>query len=428
MVNRFLRDPSAFIGLCCLLMAQLIATPALAQDCDPLVISSPVSLLETRGLPTTYDWQGPHQEIRVCYPSRQSNAQLSGFLVAPADLDQRRGPLPVVVIGPGSGGSARAINYLWSARELAGAGYLVLVGDPQGVGYSEVLGDPEYCGVEGCPGVPFQQTFNFVDGLESATDFVFSRGHPWLEKADLTRVGLAGHSLSARAASYLGSVDERIQAVVAWDNLTSDLYGDAGISSGGGTCGSLIGGELPNSLLVTPRVPSMGQASDAAGGCTPTNTDPEIKKTAFLVWRQHGVASMQVVFNGSAHGDWAQTSSAISEQLRLFQYYTRAWFDIYLGVDPSARVKLLVPKVFGQTADQQFSSAYRSALFQPESQLDCDDLAAKACAPGSGVAPSAPTVTIPAGSGRFGAAWSASPLLLILLSVTLWRLRCRTAL
>lgn len=334
--------------------------------------------------PAAFDWQGEFlQDNEICFLSRQSGAELKAYLLAPANVDSvPDGSLPVIVIGPGSSGTALATYYLWSARDLAGHGYLALAVDPQGVGRSEVVGDPARCGAGGCPGVPFQLADNFIDGLESGTDYVFTREHPWLKKADLGRVGLAGHSLSSRAANYIQGIDPRIGAVVAWDNLASTLEGDAGTPSGGGACGSLIGASAPGpSIPVIPRVPTLGEASDAIGSCNPTNTDPDIKKTGFLYWREAGVPSMEVVFKGSAHGNWAQSKQSVVEQLQAFEYYTRAWFDLYLKGDESARGRLAATEVLGQPLDQLLSSQFRSALFLPESALDCADLVAGLCLP-----------------------------------------------
>lgn len=372
-----------------LLLATLFfwSRPAAAADCDPATIALTRSLDASRGTPESYDWQGAFQETVVCYPSRQSGAELAGYLFAPADVERLAERLPIVVIGPGSG-TGRAYNYLWSARELASHGYLVLVGDPQGVGGSEIV-QVDSCGLGGCPGVPYQQTMNYVDGLLSQLDFVFSRSHPWLQKADLSRVGMAGHSLSARATSYIQGIDVRVGAIVAWDNLTSDLYGDAGISSGGGVCGSLIGGELPNSLAVLPRVPALGEASDAAGGCTPLETDPDIKKTAYDYWRGAGTSAMQLVFREAAHGDWAQTSSSDPDQQRLFQYYTRAWFDLHLKGEEDARERLLAREVLDRPLEKVLSTNYRSAIYFAEARGECPDLIAGFCAlalPGDGEA------------------------------------------
>lgn len=364
------------------------ATLASAQDpqCEGSNVSIGPAVDRFTTRPAVFPWQGNFlQDDVICFRSRQSGAQLRGYLFAPNDVNQRQDQsLPVVVMGPGSG-SSQALYHIWAARELAGHGYLVLVEDPQGAGRSEINGvEPEGCDAGGCPGIPFQQALNYVDGLLSGTDFVFSRGHSWLRKADLTRVGLAGHSLSARAASYLGGLDERIKAVVAWDNLSSDLYGDAGVSSGGGACGAVIGGEPPGSLPVTIRVPSLGQASDLPGSCT-QDSNPDAKKSAYARWRQAGVPSMQLVFAGARHADWAQSAQSDSQQLELFQYYSRAWFDLYLRGDESARARLIDPQILlsqtALTASAVLSQQFRSAAFMPEARIDCADLAANPCVP-----------------------------------------------
>jgi dienelactone hydrolase len=362
-----------------LLLLALLTPRAWAVECSP-GLSTGIVTEPVLGNPTPLDWEGASQEQQVCFPSRQSGAILRGYLVAPLDIDRRSGPLPVVIIAPGSLVGQESY-YRWSARELASHGYLALTVDPQGVGGSDLLGQPP-CSAAGCPGVPPQQASNYVDGLISALDYLFTQEAAWLHKADLQHVGLAGHSLSARAVSYVQGVDTRVQAVVAWDNLASDLAGDAGSASGGGLCGSLIGGSLPTAPTpVTPRVPAMGQASDSGGTCTPTNTDPETKKIAFELWRNAKVPAMEVVFAGVNHLDWAQlkpTSEAASAKLQLFQYYTRAWFDLFLKNDASAKDRLLASRPLGEPVIEATSSSFRSAVYLPEDQIDSVDFAADA--------------------------------------------------
>lgn len=362
--------------------AILLASAAHSQDCDEPSASLAPVVDEFFTRPAVFDWQGDfEQDDDVCFPSRQSGATLRAYLLAPADIDSREdASLPVVVIGPGSG-SGQALFYLWSARALAGQGYLTLVVDPQGVGRSDVAGDPESCGAEGCPGIPFQEANNFVDAFVSGLDFVEGSGHPWLAKADLSRIGVAGHSLSARAAAFLQGEDERIDAVVAWDNLSSDLHGDIGIASGGGTCGALIGGSLPESEPVNVRVPAMGQASDNPPTCDPGNTDPEVKKTAYRVWRDANTDAMQLVFANAAHGNWAQTRDSDPAQLQLFQHYTQLWFDRYLKIDEAAAESFLQREILGQPVPQLLSSDFRSALFLPDQRIDCPLLAEGVCVP-----------------------------------------------
>lgn len=359
----------------------------LPRACKAASASAGPVIDETTTRPAIFPWQGEfHQDDSICFLARQSGAELRAYLFAPANLAQRPdASLPVVVIGPGSG-SSQALYHIWSARELAGHGYIVLAVDPQGAGRSEANGEPESCGPEGCPGVPFQQADNYSDGLLSGLDFMFSDEHPWLRKAGRNRAGVAGHSLLARAASFVGGIDLRVQAVVAWDNMSSTVDGDAGVSSGGGGCGALIGGEPPGEPRpVTLRVPTLGEASDRVPGCDPTNTDPEIKKTGYERWRAAGIPAMEVVIRDAVHGDWAQSRQSIPQQLESFQYYTRAWFDLYLKNDAAARDKLLAAQVPLSTVTlaraDLLSAGFRSAVFMPDARIDCADLGGKPCIP-----------------------------------------------
>lgn len=363
-------------------VAVLLFSAVPSQACDePSASLAPVvDALFTR--PVVFDWQGDFkQDDDVCFPSRQSGATLRAYLLAPTDIDSRdNSSLPVVVIGPGSG-NGQALYYLWSARALAGQGYLAIAVDPQGVGRSDVAGDPESCGGEGCPGIPFQDADNFVDAFASALDFVESRRHPWLEKADITRIGVAGHSLSARAAAFIQGEDERIDALVGWDNLSSDLHGDAGVASGGGACGALIGGAIPETEPVVVRVPALGQAADQPPTCDPNNSDPEVKKTAYNVWRDSQVPSMQVVFSNTNHLNWAQSKNSDPAKLQRFQYYTGAWFDLYLKGDESAMSRLLDNTPLDQPLTEVLSNIYNSAVFLPGIERDCPRFAEGVCVP-----------------------------------------------
>ncbi|MCW3018272.1 MAG: hypothetical protein JWN10_580, partial [Solirubrobacterales bacterium] len=263
--------------------------------------------------------------------------------------------------------------YQWSARDLAGHGYIAITIDPQGVGFSETFpaggcSVSIEAGPNGlCPGVPFQQSGNYIDALESGVDYALSEADPWHRHVNPSLVGIAGHSLSARAASWLQGEDTRVRALVAWDNLASHLQGDAGSPSGGGIAGSLIGGELPSeSEPVTPRVASLGEASDNKGTTEPTNEDPNQKKTAYELWRANRVPAMEVVFKGASHLDWGQSSTTTekkAEELQHFEYYTRAWFDRWLLGDASATERLLAPMVDGVPLAEVISSKFNSAAY-----------------------------------------------------------------
>jgi dienelactone hydrolase len=311
-----------------------------------------------------FSWEGSYSSTEVHFPSARDGARLYGVLDVPKPVPHHK--LPVVVIGPGSGSGVQSF-YQWAARDLAGHGYMTLAVDPQGVGRSDTFGNPP-----SADGVPWQQADNYTDAFFSAIDFIVKD-----KRADTTRIGIAGHSLSARAVSWVSGVDKRVKAVVAWDNLASTLEGDAGTPSGGPPLSELIGGEVPSTTShpVTVRVPAMGMASDARGTDEPTNTDPDLKKTAYKYWRAHAQPTMELVFAGSTHLDWAQTRIKNNEdELHAFAYYTRAWFDRFLRGDRSADARLRARTVLGKTRKALLSTMWRSGASIPG--YHCEDLRA----------------------------------------------------
>src|SRR5690606_4224087 len=152
---------------------------------------------------------GPYRSQRVELPSSRTGATLRGTLFAPPSDRAEPGRSPVVVIVPGSGGTAREENYHWSARNLATHGYVVLGVDPQSIGRSDTFVPGQFCGVGAidpeypypCPGVPFQQDEGFIDAHLSGVDFLLGPDNPWAGLIDRGAVGLAGHSLGAGAAA-----------------------------------------------------------------------------------------------------------------------------------------------------------------------------------------------------------------------------------
>ena len=153
---------------------------------------------------------------------------------------------PGIVITNGSVQAPEEL-YWYAATDLARAGYVVMTWDPQGQGWSDTYGD----GPDQFDGVPSQTGEPFYDGTEDALDFFFSKPaspyvprpscstgtshadkqraraadgrdaayNPLYAKLDPSRVGIAGHSLGAAAVSYVGQIDPRVKAIVAWDNL-----------------------------------------------------------------------------------------------------------------------------------------------------------------------------------------------------------------
>lgn len=281
--------------------------------------------------PYRHDWEPRGVRVPIHYKNRYG-ARITGNVWAPRSpfrdpVTGRRetGPYPGIVITTGSIQGYEEM-YWWAAQGLAEAGYVVMTYDVQGQGQSETFGhNPDgslWCDPDGCPGVPFQQAANFVEGTEDALGFFLSDDNPLVGLVDQSRLGLAGHSLGASAVTDVGNKDERIDAVVGWDNAS--LSDD-----------------------IEPRVPTMGQNADYFFNPAPSPEppDPDGKNGTFRRFEEAGVPSMQVALRGSTHLEWAYVPyilPASSEGERVGMHYTLAWFDRWLkGVRPGrdARVQ-----------------------------------------------------------------------------------------
>jgi hypothetical protein len=162
-------------------------------------------------------------------------AQLRGhiFMPPPGTPTLSDGKYPGVVITDGSIQAFQQLYY-WAAEGLAQYGYEVMTYDVQGQGDSDLLPSSSNCGVSYlqsgdllCQGVPYQQNYNFYQGAEDSLNFFlstpqspyggsFNPGYNSLEQSD---VAIAGHSLGASAVSWVGQCDNRVKAIVAWDDL-----------------------------------------------------------------------------------------------------------------------------------------------------------------------------------------------------------------
>ncbi|MDQ2648861.1 MAG: hypothetical protein M3Z03_04850, partial [Actinomycetota bacterium] len=147
-----------------------------------------------------------------------------------------------------------------------------------------------------------------------------------------TRLGLAGHSLGARAASVVQQCSDAgeawrtaaaclgqsypIRAVVAWD----------GLSTG-----------------VAPVVPAMDQQADGyflTSVPTGAAPDPAANLGAFATWQAAGIDAMSITVRGGTHLEWVDVPYILPSTtygVRLADYYTLAWFDRYLSPSPSVQ-------------------------------------------------------------------------------------------
>lgn len=316
--------------------------------------------------PYRLDWerQGRGLQVPFAYNNRDG-ARIEGELwaprtnhVDPVTGKRNPGPYPAVVITTGSIGGVKEM-YWWAAQGLAEAGYVVMTYDVQGQGQSEVFPHaPDgsiACDLDGCPGVPFQQEANFVEGTEDALDWFLSARNPLGGLVDASRVGLAGHSLGATAVTKVGNRDPRVDAVVAWDgaNLPADQE---------------------------PRVPTMGHSAEAF--FTPASfataaPDPQAKSRTFQRFRDAGVDAFQLTLRGSTHLEWTYIPyglPASAEGERVAQHYTLAWFDRYLKGAPGTptakrqrddALRRLTASTFDDSADR---SAIGAGVYDPETQ------------------------------------------------------------
>jgi dienelactone hydrolase len=308
---------------------------------------------------------------------------------------------PGVVITNGSV-QADEQMYWYAAQTLAKAGYVVLTFDPQGQGQSDTYGE----GVDRNEGFPAQTDGRpFFDGTEDAINFFFSTPqHPYVPESscstgtshapkqarrvaegfdaaynpywnlfDHKRVGLAGHSYGAAGVSYIGQWDPRVDAIVAWDNLSQASPGTNNGSFPPGEAGCPAHPEDRTDM--TPQLaaghgkPALGMSADYFLPPTPNTHDPrdtdcaaveqryeqgtppskdegqDCKSLASEEYSKHGIDSGEIVIRGGSHLDFSFIpNQAFGASLRgadEITWYTTAWFDKYVKGSPKADARLL---------------------------------------------------------------------------------------
>src|SRR4051794_25601139 len=201
-----------------------------------------------------YDWQAKgYGIVRPVLFTARNGATISGHVWATRSGPARR---PGIVITNGSV-QANEQLYWYAAQALAKAGYVVMTFDPQNQGQSDARGEAP----DQDEGFPAQSDGRpFFDGTVDALNFLYSTPgqpyvpesscstgtshapkqarrvaaglnaayNPYWQRFDRKRVGLAGHSYGAAGVSYVGQLDARVKAIVAWDNLSQPSPGMGG--------------------------------------------------------------------------------------------------------------------------------------------------------------------------------------------------------
>jgi dienelactone hydrolase len=394
-----------------------------------------------------YDWQSKGYGIvkPVLFTAR-NGATLSGHVWATKSGPPQR---PGIVITNGSV-QANEQLYWYAAQTLAKAGYVVLTFDPQGQGQSDTFGE----GADRNEGFPAQTDGRpFFDGTEDAINFFYSTpDHPYVPETscstgtshapkqerranagldaaynplwqlfDHRRLGLAGHSYGAAGVSYIGQWDPRVDAIVAWDNLSQPSPGDAGREQfPPGELGCPAHPEdrvdLTKSADFSKGKPALGMSADYFLPPTPNTQMPRspeeckavedrydqqgIKPTkdeamdckSFMSdeYSKHGIDSGEIVIRGGSHLDFSFISNpAFGATLRgadLIDWYTTAWFDKYVKGDPTADERLLTNRWRNDSAEaavdpnddgNMFSFYHLSRLdfhLSDGTQVDCENL------------------------------------------------------
>lgn len=338
----------------------------------------------------------------VIYTSR-SGATMSGHVWA-----TRSGPAKrpgIIIINGSIVGFEQAYHY--AAQALAKAGFVVMTFDVQGEGMSDQFGEAPDQLEDAFAGVPILglagpqgglggNGLPFYDGGADALNFFLSTPdrayipvasrttstshgakqlrrvasglnnpyNPYWKMLDPTRIGLAGHSYGAVAASWLAQEDPRVTTAVAWDALCLPVSPSPDEVTAFTTAPVNRIGLLPAPALYgfssqcfgapagpapTVTKPAMGITSDYLLAPAPYLAPPNSsnKGVASLTYSQKGLDTASIVIAGGTHYEFNDIPVALPATLRgidLVTWYTTAWFSKYLKRDPKADAMLLTTR------------------------------------------------------------------------------------
>ncbi len=301
-----------------------------------------------------YDWKdNGFGIVRPVLFTARNGSTISGRVWATTDGPAKR---PLIVITTGSVQAPEQL-YWGQAAVLAKHGYVVLTYDVQGQGRSDTFG----AGPDAFDGFPSQSGGPFYNLTEDALDFALSSAaspyrprpscttgtdhspkqerrvaeglnaafNPLAEMVDPARVGIAGHSLGAAAVSYVGQLDDRVDAIAAWDNLRAPANPPA--------CAS---GSAPRPADLPITKPALGISNDYGIFPAPNVSDPDPQgaNAGFLAYKQAGIDALQFHIRGGTHQESAFIPGMTVPILGLASlrggdlvaWYSTAWFDRYV--------------------------------------------------------------------------------------------------
>jgi dienelactone hydrolase len=287
-----------------------------------------------------------------------NGATLRGHVFAPpATTPRPEAGFPGVVITDGSVQAYEEL-YFWAAQDLAEAGYVAMTYDVQGQGDSDLAGEDCLPTGTDCSGVPYQQDYNFFQGAEDSLGFFLSEKNPFGDMLDADRVGIAGHSLGASAVSEVGQCDNRVKAIVAWDNLRAI----------DGCDGATIAPEHRSAELI--NTPALAMTNDYGFWTQPAVSAPDYdsKTAGYEQVRAAGLDAQIVAMRNATHLAYTYIplvfqSNELGE--RIASYYTRAWFDLQLKGDPAGFDRLTATEFDGSADKDIGAGTFDPASYDP---------------------------------------------------------------
>ena len=250
----------------------------------------------------------------------------------PAGISIANGPYPTIVVVHG-GASGKELHR-WATQALAEAGYMAIAFDVAETGGGD----------------------HAIDA-QDIVDWLFSADFPFAADLNRDRVGIAGHSQGASTASLLGQLDDRLKAIVAWDNLTelkAHWEDDIGVDPPADIVirkpALGIGADyyfVPEPYPIAPEPAAYNGEGGRGRGFT-----PHPKDYGYQELKTAGVDTMLFVMRAATHLDFTPTTRAPASAYgeAVSTYLTLAWFDRYLrGLDDPALARLAYQRLVGTT-------------------------------------------------------------------------------
>ena len=418
---RFVDDPSWNLPPT---QGNTVATPLCSAGMGPCV-GDPFRYPGVDGPDGKVFYEEEAEVIPVVYYD-QGCARISGRVWRPRQLPTGQ-KAPIVVIKNGSVQASEQL-YWWAVQPLVRAGYMVLTNDPRGQGRSDAATPSGEQGGNINGHVFYQGLVNDIDFVMSSPEHPYPHEatcagtyptatesyNPLHVYADVSRIGIAGHSYGASGVSWVQSYGAEgaepwpgllsnvnpVGAAVGWDALL-DEDGNTGATitsvpvpatPSDDPIGIVGGDSFP---AVVAHKPALSFKSEYGFTPVPLIADPdrELHKAPYKDWQAAGVPSFALTIAGSTHLDYSlgpdlPATSWCPEVINnacvggwarpMITEYTVAWFDRWLKQEgeqgyEEADARLLSDAAWADRMSIHFASA-RDFPTRSGERAHCEDL------------------------------------------------------